>query len=406
MKVQISKIKVTSRIRKEITKIDELADDISAHGLLNPITVMPLNDGDYQLLAGLRRLRAVEMLGHDEIAVNVISPANAEEELRIEISENEQREPFTFTEKMDFARLLGDIEQAKAKERMSLGGKGGIDLEGKDRGPYLEGKQSRDVIGEKIGMSGRQYDRAKYIADNASAEVIEELDNGKRSIRPTYDELRAAEKAVKVKENESMPDAEENYLTIDDTADYECSDEDYSEETEEINDSIFADDVEETSDSISADEAEEIYDSIFTDNTGDKEYKANETTDALGEAITPPIPNSGKRTTAEIALGTASHRNAEDSKEYKDDLRQIRDDVIKMAEYSRSHKRTIEEFQQVFKANAERLVDSLEHQVKFMDSETWAIEANKQIACDLIDELVQAIINFKEDFMYGNNEYQ
>ena len=45
-------------------------------------------------------------------------------------------------------------------------------------------------------MSGRQYDRAKYIADNAPLEVIEELDKGARSIRGTYDELRGKEKSA------------------------------------------------------------------------------------------------------------------------------------------------------------------------------------------------------------------
>jgi len=77
---------------------------------------------------------------------------------------------------MDYARLIEEIERAKAKERMSFGGKGGMEQEGVDRGPYLDRKQSRDVIGEKIGMSGRQYDRAKHISVNATDDVIEELD--------------------------------------------------------------------------------------------------------------------------------------------------------------------------------------------------------------------------------------
>ena len=201
MIARIDKIKVIDRIRKEITKIDELAADIQINGLLNPVTVMPLEGGEFRLLAGLRRLRAAQMLGYSEITVNVVSPADAEAELRIEISENEQREPFTFSEKMDFARMLEEIEQAKAKERMSLGGKGGIDQEGKDGRPYLEGKQSRDAVGEKIGMSGRQYSRAKHIAENAPEEMIEELDKGQRSINQTYEELRSKESS------ENLPSA-------------------------------------------------------------------------------------------------------------------------------------------------------------------------------------------------------
>jgi len=189
-KVSIDSIKVAGRIRKEITKIDELAEDIKRNGLLNPVTVMTV-DGGYQLLAGLRRLKSAQMLGWTEIAVSVVSPADAEAALMIEISENEQREPFTYSEKMDYAKLFEDIEQMKAKERM-LAGKSlesSTPMDGRPQG----NSTSRDAIGSKIGMSGRQYERAKYIADNAPEETIEQLDRGESSINKAYTELRAKE---------------------------------------------------------------------------------------------------------------------------------------------------------------------------------------------------------------------
>jgi len=316
MKAQISKIRIVNRIRKEITRIDELAADISANGLLNPITVMTLDDENFQLLAGLRRLRAVEMLGYDEITVNIIAPVDAEAILRIEISENEQREPFTFTEKMDFARLLEEIEREKAKERKWAGIK--ID----DLTPHgAEGQkgETREIVAGKIGMSKTSYERAKYIADNASEEIIDELDQKKRSIRGTYEELKTKEKTEKVKERETPAEPSEN--------------------------------------------------------------------------------KQNKNSIADMALGTINRTPVEDSKEHRDNLQKMRENVRQMAEYSRNHRRTIEEFQQVFRANAERFVDSLNGQFKFMDAETWASPTNKQIACDLIDEMVQAITNFKEEFL-------
>ena len=39
-------------------------------------------------------------------------------------------------------------------------------------------------------MSGRRYDRAKYISNNAPDEIVEELNKGRRSIRGTYDVYR------------------------------------------------------------------------------------------------------------------------------------------------------------------------------------------------------------------------
>ena len=191
MTIAIERIIIKERIRKEITKISELAEDIRENGLLNPITVMMLDGGKYQLLAGLRRLKAVQSLGHTEIAVNVVFPADAEAALRIEISENEQREDFTYSEKMDFARLLEDIERAKAKERMMAGKSVSGPTDARPGG-----SETRDLVGARIGMSGRQYDRAKYIAENAPDEVIEQLDKGERNIYKTYNELRAKEKAA------------------------------------------------------------------------------------------------------------------------------------------------------------------------------------------------------------------
>ena len=208
MKAAIDSIIIKERIRKEITRIPELAADIEKNGLLHPVTVMAL-DGGYRLLAGLRRIRATQSLGWAEIDVKVVAPADAEAALNIEISENEQREEFTFSEKMDYGQLIEEIEKEKAKERMLSGKKcddpvdrgpqgtarekGGFE-EDAGRGTNLEQGKSRDAIGAKIGMSGKQYDRAKYIADNAPPEVIEQLDRGERTIRGTYDELRAKEK--------------------------------------------------------------------------------------------------------------------------------------------------------------------------------------------------------------------
>jgi hypothetical protein len=63
-----------------------------------------------------------------------------------------------------------------------------------DCGSNFEKGETRDIVGSKIGMSGKQYSRAKYIAVHATPDIIDELDRGKRTIRRTYDELRAKEK--------------------------------------------------------------------------------------------------------------------------------------------------------------------------------------------------------------------
>jgi len=204
MLIAIEKIKVSERIRKQTTKLDELAADIRKNGLINPITVMAVDDGvRYQLLAGLRRLRAAQLLGWSHIESSVAQPKDAEAVLNIEYSENMQRETFTYSEKMDYARLIAEIEKQKAQERKQegqiLGGTKAGNGRTKQSSFVDDRPQSnsrkplvRDIVGEKIGMSGRQYYRANYIAEHASPEIIEEVDRGERSINATYEELRAA----------------------------------------------------------------------------------------------------------------------------------------------------------------------------------------------------------------------
>jgi hypothetical protein len=186
MKIKINKIKITGRIRKEINKIEELAEDIRENGLITPIAVFPLDNGKYQLLAGLRRVRAMELNGETEIDAKVFPISDADSSIAIEYSENEQREPLTFSEKMDYAKLIEEVEMEKAKERQSMGGKGRVSNN--------ETGAIRDKIGAKIGMSGRQYARAKYIVENAPQKIIDELDNNERTVTGTYNELCAKEK--------------------------------------------------------------------------------------------------------------------------------------------------------------------------------------------------------------------
>ena len=58
IKIEINKIDTGERIREHICGMEEFARNIGTHGLINPITVMRLENGRYQLIAGLRRYEA------------------------------------------------------------------------------------------------------------------------------------------------------------------------------------------------------------------------------------------------------------------------------------------------------------------------------------------------------------
>lgn len=181
MLLAINQIKVAERIRKEFGNIEELANDIKENGLINPPVVTP----EHELIAGERRLRACKYLNYQQIEVRVMSVRDYEHKLKIEIGENEHRKEFTFSERMVWARELERIESAKARRRMSEGGKGRENL------PTLKSERARDIVAEKIGIgSGKQYEKAKFIAEHADSSTIAQLDNEETSIHKAYTELK------------------------------------------------------------------------------------------------------------------------------------------------------------------------------------------------------------------------
>jgi ParB-like chromosome segregation protein Spo0J len=198
MLVQIEKIKVQNRIREDNSGLDELAADITKNGLINPITVMKTAENaefEYQLLAGYRRMMAVKSLGNGEVEASVLDTKTAEEQLNIEISENEKRKEFTVSEKVRFGELLEEIERAKARERQLVGKAANPEaiLPQGSSGDLMEifpQGTVRDIVGDKLGMSGKTYEHAKYVVENADPETMAQVDKGETSINAAYKETR------------------------------------------------------------------------------------------------------------------------------------------------------------------------------------------------------------------------
>lgn len=84
----------------------ELADSIRVHGILQPITVRPVAEDQYEIIAGERRWRAAQMAGLEVIPASIRS-ADELETLQLALVENIQRED------------IGPIECARAYKRLS-----------------------------------------------------------------------------------------------------------------------------------------------------------------------------------------------------------------------------------------------------------------------------------------------
>jgi ParB family transcriptional regulator, chromosome partitioning protein len=93
------------RKRFDDTTLRELADSIKAAGVLQPLLVRRVSQGDYQLVAGERRLRAAQMVGLKKVPV-VVKDVDDRAMMEMALVENIQRE------------ALDPIEEARAYQTL------------------------------------------------------------------------------------------------------------------------------------------------------------------------------------------------------------------------------------------------------------------------------------------------
>src|SRR6056297_1694329 len=100
--------------------LDELADSIKKHGLIQPITVRHIGEKRFELISGERRLRATKLAGLENISA-YIREANDEQIIAFALIENIQREELNPLEiSMGYQRLIDecDYTQSEVAERV------------------------------------------------------------------------------------------------------------------------------------------------------------------------------------------------------------------------------------------------------------------------------------------------
>lgn len=202
MKLFINEIIIDERIRKGTGHITELIDDIRKNGQITPITVRIDNSGNYRLVAGYRRMMAMKALKMSQIEAYVIPENDEETLLRMEISENEIREDFTRTERMNYIKRLDEIEAKKAKERQQATQFGNNTV--KENSPAPKG-QARDAVAEQVGISSNTIAREKKIIehkDEIDPEDFKNWDEGKLSTNKVFKALQSRLRFLEAREEE------------------------------------------------------------------------------------------------------------------------------------------------------------------------------------------------------------
>ncbi|MFH1367485.1 MAG: ParB/RepB/Spo0J family partition protein [Elusimicrobiota bacterium] len=104
---QIKPNRYQARVEFNEKKLKELSESIKRHGLAQPLLVTTsVVPGEYELIAGERRLRASKMAGIKEVPV-IVRQADEKQRFQLSLIENLQRED------------LNPIEEARAYSRLS-----------------------------------------------------------------------------------------------------------------------------------------------------------------------------------------------------------------------------------------------------------------------------------------------
>ena len=101
-------------------ELQELADSIEEHGIIQPLTVRELHSGYYQIIAGERRWRAARLANLQEVPV-VIIEADDKKAMELALIENLQRQDLNPVEEaMGYRSLMQDhgLTQEDAAKRV------------------------------------------------------------------------------------------------------------------------------------------------------------------------------------------------------------------------------------------------------------------------------------------------
>ena len=101
--------------------LDQLADSIAVHGVLQPILVRPISGSMYEIIAGERRWRAAQKAQVHEVPV-VIQELTDKQALEIALIENLQREDLSAVEEAEgYQRLMDEFGHTQDALAVQLG---------------------------------------------------------------------------------------------------------------------------------------------------------------------------------------------------------------------------------------------------------------------------------------------
>lgn len=130
-------------------KMHELVESIMLNGVLVPVTVRPLEDGDYEMISGHRRLFAVKEIGLERIPA-IVKKYDDDEAVLAMVDSNLQREEILPSEKAFAYKMRYDAMRRRA---------GRPSKNASQFGTHFPEGRADDELAEQVGESRGQLHR-------------------------------------------------------------------------------------------------------------------------------------------------------------------------------------------------------------------------------------------------------
>ena len=177
-------------------KLAELADSIRAQGVVQPIVVRPMGDGEYELIAGERRWRAAQLAGIEAIPA-VVRDVSDEVSVAMALIENIQREDLNPLEEATALRRLIDDFQMTLQEA--------ADAVGRSRpavSNLLRLLELMQEVKDLIDMRRIEMGHARALLsldDTLQVQAAREVVRKQLSVRETENLVRRLQQSMKMK---------------------------------------------------------------------------------------------------------------------------------------------------------------------------------------------------------------
>ena len=118
---QLQPGKYQPRTRMDEGSLYELAESIKSQGVMQPVLVRPVDDGDYEIIAGERRVRAARLAGLDRVPV-LVKLVTDEAAAVMALIENIQREDLNpLEEAQGLQRLVSEFQLTHEQAAQAVG---------------------------------------------------------------------------------------------------------------------------------------------------------------------------------------------------------------------------------------------------------------------------------------------